>query len=174
LSTLAYGALTSRRMQQEARTSTAQNPPGLQTYVDGLAALVPAEVLVLHAAILAVTTSTENTSKVSSLTAITQPTLLKISFFGLVAVSMALYVAGRLGVVGGVKSSWVWPWDLARLFIPPLAFVGWTMIQTVTAFDALPVNWSMAVREVVALFGAVVLATAATALAYKADSSPPG
>ena len=44
MSTLAYAALTTKREQSDPKTSTSTSPPGLKTYVDALAALVPAEV----------------------------------------------------------------------------------------------------------------------------------
>ena len=52
MSTLAYAALTSRRERSPQGRTESEASPGVGTYVDTLAALVPAEVLALHAAIL--------------------------------------------------------------------------------------------------------------------------
>jgi hypothetical protein len=54
MSTLAYGALTRKREGAEPRHSNREDPPELKGYVDALAALVPAEVLSLHAFAIAV------------------------------------------------------------------------------------------------------------------------
>lgn len=58
MSTLAYASLTRRREQAPRGESMRNAPPGVNSYVDALAALVPAEVLSVHALILAVTTET--------------------------------------------------------------------------------------------------------------------
>jgi hypothetical protein len=50
----------------------------------------------------------------------------------------------------------------------PFAFVGWTMLQKATAFDAMAPRRSALSRLAVAVIGAIVLG-AATALAYQAD-----
>ena len=42
--------------------------------------------------------------------------------------------------------------DIARVLIPPLAFVGWTMLQRTTAFDAAFPSMMSTQRTVVALF----------------------
>ena len=58
MSTLAYAALTARREEASPGTSTTSGAPGMRTFVDALAALVPAEVLSVHAAVLSFTTNT--------------------------------------------------------------------------------------------------------------------
>jgi hypothetical protein len=60
-----------------------------------------------------------------------------------------------------------------RMAIPPLAFVGWTMLQRATAFDAIFPGMAEAPRTVVALFLGVLLGLVASALAYKADQRQP-
>jgi drug/metabolite transporter (DMT)-like permease len=130
--------------------------------VDAFAALVPAEVLTLHALILPVTTNT-----VKATTEITQPGTLYWAFFGLLLLSVVLYAAPRL-----VARKWD-RLDYLRTAIPPLAFVGWTMLQRATAFDAVFPNLAEAPRTVGALFLGVVLGLVAVALAYKADQKNP-
>ena len=57
MSTIVYGALERKREEALPNTSSSQQPPGLTAYVDALSALVPAEVLALHAALLPLTTT---------------------------------------------------------------------------------------------------------------------
>lgn len=158
MSTLAYAQITTRREEGEPGTTTTKSAPGVSTYVDALAALVPAEVLTLHALILSVTTKT-----VATTTQITDPATLLWAFYGLLILSIVLYTAPRLAVRQWGRL------DFARAAIPPLAFVGWTMLQRSTAFDAVYPGLADAPRTVSALFLAVVLGLVATGLAYKAD-----
>ncbi len=162
MSTLAYAAFTTRREQAPPSTSFSKSPPGVGTYVDALAALVPAEVLSLHAVILSVTTK-----KLETTTEITAPDTLQWAFWGLVVLSIVFYVAPRL-----LAGHWD-RLDYLRTVIPALAFVGWTMLQRATAFDAVWPGLAEAPRTVIALFLGVVLGLAAAALAYKADQKMP-
>lgn len=162
MSTLAYAQITTKREEAQPNTSTSTSSPGVKTYVDALAALVPAEVLTLHALILSVTTKVQN-----NVTTISAPETLSWAFLGLIIVSVGLYVAPRL-----LAKKWD-ALDWARMAIPPLAFIGWTMLQRATAFDAIFPGMLDASRTVVALFLAVLLGASATALAYKADQKQP-
>ena len=63
--------------------------------------------------------------------------------------------------------------DWARVWIPPLAFFAWTMLQPATAFDAFWPSLSAPTRFVCALFIAALLGPAAAWLGYKADQSDP-
>jgi hypothetical protein len=169
MSTLAYAAITRKRERAKPGTSATTGAPGVKTYVDALAALVPAEVLTAHAAILTFTTDTvpaTDPSRPGSVITITEPATLVGVFWALIAVSMALYVAGRL-----MASTWD-RWDWLRVLIPPLAFIGWTMLQKATAFDAVAPGFSQAGRSATAIIGAIVLGLLAAALAYKADQKP--
>ena len=160
MSTLAFAAFTNRREQSKPGTSSSNNPPGVSTFVDALAALVPAEVLTLHALILSVTTTTA-----AQVTTITDPTTLKWAFAGLILLSIALYVVPRLKNWGLL--------DFVRVAIPPLAFVGWTMLQRSTAFDAIAPSLKDASRTVAGLFLATLLGLVAVTLARKADEKEP-
>src|SRR5437868_15448272 len=128
MSTFAYAALTAKRQKARSQTSTTTAAPGLKTYVDVLAALVPAEVLAAHAAVLSFTTK-KQTAQGKTQTTITDATSLKIAFWGLIAASVVLYVLGH-------AAKWK-PADFLRVAIPPLAFVGWCMAQRTTAFDVI-------------------------------------
>ncbi len=59
MSTLAYAQLTTTRDVAPPQTSTSTSPPGMKSYVDVLAALVPTEVLTLHGLMLSVTTKVD-------------------------------------------------------------------------------------------------------------------
>lgn len=161
MSTLAYGALTRKREEAEERKSTEAEPPGVKTYVDALAALVPAEVLAVHATVLEVTTTSEEDEASETVTTITERV-----FWALLATTVVLYLLGlRRGKPAG--------WDLVRLLIPPLAFVGWTMLLQPSAFDAVDPGLGDADRTAIALIGALVFGAIAAALGQKADQSPP-
>jgi uncharacterized membrane protein YagU involved in acid resistance len=157
MSTLAYAALTTSRENAVRKNA----PPSVSTYVDALAALVPAEALALHAVILSVTTkTTDGTTKITA-----QGTLFG-AFVGLILLSIGLYVGYRL-----LAKKWD-KLDYFRMLIPPLAFVGWTMLQRATAFDAVFPKLAEAPRTVVALFLSVILGVAAAFLAYQANQNP--
>lgn len=163
MSTLAYAAFTTRREQAAPGSSRSGSPPGVGTYVDALAALVPSEVLTLHGVILAVTTGKNPDGSI----VITDAQTLRYAFAGLLALSAVLYVATRLRAGKWDRL------DVARMLIPPSAFLGWTMLQRATAFDALFPTVGDAPRTVVALFIGVLLGLLASALAYQADQKPP-
>jgi hypothetical protein len=167
MSTLAYAAMTRKREEAAPGTSTKTNSPGVGTYVDALAALVPAEVLTAHAAILTFTTDTVTDAEGKATVTITQPGTLSGVFYALIAVSMILYAAGRLTAIKWDR------WDCLRMLIPPLAFVGWTMLQKATAFDAIAPHFNQASRSATAIIGAIVLGLIAAGLAYKADRKTP-
>jgi hypothetical protein len=59
------------------------------------------------------------------------------------------------------------------MLIPPLAFVGWTMLLRATAFDAIFPGLAKAPRTVAALFLAVILGRLASIFAQKADQVDP-
>lgn len=156
MSTLAFAEFTTKREEAVPGSSSTQNPPGVSTFVDALAALVPAEVLTLHAIILSVTTT-----KADKATLISDAITLQWAFAGLIVTSIVLYVAPRFRKWDKL--------DYLRAAIPPLAFVGWTMLQRSTAFDAVAPSFKDAPRTVIGLFLGVVLGLAAAALATKAD-----
>jgi hypothetical protein len=159
MSTLAFAEFTTKREEATPGSSSSENPPGVSTFVDALAALVPAEVLTLHAIILSVTTKVDNAT-----TTITDAVTLQWAFAGLIVISIVLYVVPRF-------RKWD-KFDYLRASIPPLAFVGWTMLQRSTAFDAVAPSLKDAPRTVLGLFLGVVLGLVAAALANKADQKP--
>jgi hypothetical protein len=138
-----------------------QERTGISTYSDALAALVPAEILTIHALVVtAVTTKTDQGAK------ITDMETLWWAFYGMCILSVFIYVIPR-------KFGGRWDrLDLVRMLIPLFAFVGWTMLQPTSAFDAIVPLFSIAQRTIVAIFLAVILGVAATLLAYSADAKP--
>ena len=165
MSTLAYAVRTNASLASESNPDVAPaTSTGMKTYIDALAALVPAEVLAAHATILTFTTTTTNGT-----VSITHGLALAVAFYALIGLSVILYVSGRL-----MTGQWD-AWDYARSLIPPASFVGWTMLQKATAFDAVVgSSFDEATRNVIALIGGVVLVVVAAALAYKVNTTPPG
>ena len=164
MSTYAYAALTGKREEAQPGTSTGSAPPGVKTYVDAFAALVPAEILAAHGVILTFTTQRQDGK-----TAITAPESLATAFWALAGLSLVLFIAGRV-----ISSKVAWSrWDFVRMLIPPLAFAGWTMLQKATAFDAVFPNVSDSARGTTAVIGGVVLGLLASALSIKADKRDP-
>jgi len=167
MSTLAYQALTKRRDEAQPGTSD-DTKPGVGKYVDALAALVPAEVLAAHAFILTITTESDPSENAT--TTVTDPDSLRLGFWLLMIASACLYVFPKIRTLEA--------WDAVRLFIPPLAFAMWTLIQTPSAFDpvnaALGLDWTIVLRQVVAVAVGLSLGALATGMAYKADAHVPG
>ena len=145
-------------MNKRATTTQVADGAPITKYVDALAALVPAEVLALHATLLGFMTTKQKTSAGKAAEVIIDPHNLKFAFWALAVLSMVLYA--------GVRGRKLDGWDGLRIFIPPLAFAGWCMIQKTTAFDAVA-SWSTNSRYVVGLVGAPILALAAAGLAYR-------
>lgn len=143
MSTLVYGAISRKRAEATANDSFHTEPPGLTAYVDALTAIVPAEVLAIHAIVISNATET-----IDGDTTITAPDQLGFFFWVLVVGSVALYLAGRERVIPT-------GWDWIRMFVPAAAFVGWTMLQPTTVFDGvLPdfdPDWRWAVGLTIAL-----------------------
>lgn len=178
MSTVAFGALTTRREKSDSGTSKSAQPPGLNSYIDILAALVPAEVLAIHAIIIsAVTTSN------GGQTQITQPGTLRLAFWLLVGLSVVLFLLGRRPAptpadvrqqLGTQVPRWQrleWQ-DVIRAGIPALALVGWTMLEPTSVWNAVDSGMSGGTRTLIALVGAVFLAALTKALASHSDNKP--
>jgi hypothetical protein len=183
MSVIAYAQLTNAREAAQPGTSTiGGGSPGLRTYVDAFAALVPAEVLTLHALIISVTTKTSQIPAAPAAGTTTQAAAaetittilpeaaltLEISFWALVALSVVLYAVPRY--FGGKWDKFDW----VRVAIAPLAFFGWTMLQRATAFDAAFPTMPPVGRTVSALFLGAILGAVTAGLALKADAKPTG
>jgi hypothetical protein len=122
-------------------------------------------VLALHSTILSLTTKTEQDQAGQSITTITDPGTLRWAFYGLLLLSVVLYIFPHFRIKD--------PLDYLRAIIPPAAFIAWSMLQKATAFDAVWPELGETRRTVAALFGAVLLGTLAKVLADKADQKDP-
>jgi hypothetical protein len=136
------------------------------SYVDAVAALVPAEVLSLHALAISITTTTTKTTGTGSITAVSDQVTLFWTFVVLIVLSAALYAIPRL------NGRWD-KWDWVRILIAPVAFTAWTMLQPATAFDAVYPSLPDTRRTVIAVFLAAMLGAVASLLAQQADQKPP-
>jgi hypothetical protein len=164
MSVIAYANMLNGREETPPATveTTKDDKMAAKDYVVVLAGLVPAEVLALHAVVLEATTEK---SEDGTTIMITDATVLKWSFWGLIALGAFLYI--------GVHAK---NWDLldfVRMLIPGAAFVGWAMVQPTSAFDAVVgTDFSGAARTVIAAFAAVILGGLGALLTSKANHKP--
>jgi hypothetical protein len=186
VSTLLYARFTDQRVRAPKRRppaprtlriiglareeETVEAPPEekpTKRYLDAFAALVPAEALALHALVINLTTSTEEGADGQAITTITDPGLLRGSFWALLLTSVALFVGPRLKNWTGL--------DGLRLFIPPMAFIGWMLLTQPSAIQDVIFfrDWSEPMKAIVAAFGVTFVGLLAAGLAYKADVSDP-
>lgn len=145
----------------------------VNNYVEALVALIPAEVLTLHALVLTATTTIDAATNTTSISDIGT---LGAAFWGLIGMSLLLYLVPRVsGAVKALPAGTPWyrftanipATDGLRAAIPPLAFVGWTMLQRMTAFDAAFPGVEESQRTVIGLFLAALLVALASWLAFK-------
>lgn len=183
-----------QRLADDSGGSTPPTGPGtVSGYAEAVAALIPAEVLTLHALILGATTQIVPTNTItaaakaaitgtpevanaapSTITLISDAGTLAIAFWALALISMALYLVPRLYAAWTAAKEKSTSWraqmgaaDWARAAIPPLAFTAWTMLQRATAFDAAFPHLTESQRTVFGLLLAAVVIGAASWLAYK-------
>jgi hypothetical protein len=168
MSSFVYGLITAKRAAAPAGQSQTTAAPAMRTYVDTLAALVPAEALALYAGI--VLPNVTNTVSVhgKAVTVISDPNLLGWSCAGLLVLSAGLYILGRYKTDSKRNI-----WDVLRAFIPPAAFTTWMLVQNPGVFDVWWPGSSMAGHVVIAAFAAVVLGVLASVLGYQVDQAAP-
>lgn len=164
MSTLLYAARTAKH--QEA---PAQKAEGRSKYVDAVAAIVPAEVLAAHAVIVGVCATTKEVAGSDRLvTTVTEPGWLAVSFWGLLALSVLLFLGPKLSDGSITKL------DPLRALLVAAAFVVWSVLQPGTAFDAAFGPVSEVGRFVIGILAAVPIAAAASWLSVKAiEDDPP-
>jgi hypothetical protein len=165
-------------MKTAEREAAPANEPDTSSWVDAAAALVPVEVLGLHALAISLWTTskevtvpprlgeTEATTHV--VTTMTNETNLQIAFWALIALAVVIFVGGKLSN-GSLNNG-----DFIRVFIPPLAFVAWTMLQPGTAFYAVFHHLDQGIRIFGAAFAVVILGYVAKWMGDKATESTPG
>ena len=164
MSSLAYGIVTAKRAAAPANTSQTTSAPAVGTYIDALAALVPAEALALYAFVIQFTTHTASVHG-KKITTISNPALLGWSCAGLLVLSSLLYAVGR-------KRTNLDHWDILRFFIPPMAFTAWMLLAKPSIWDIWWSGSSGGERAIIAAFAAVVLGILAGRLGYQADQTP--
>jgi len=178
MSSIAYGIVSAQRRAAPSEESKKEaKSPGFGSYVDVVAALVPAEVLAANAALLPLVTET-NEENGSAVTAITEPGSLELVFWLSIAFSIAFFVAAEITRARKEKDAGrpAKPWDrwtTVRALIPASAYVVWTMLQKATAFDAIAPSMAEATRFIIAVFAALALGLIAKLLADEADRSTP-
>lgn len=188
MATFAYALRTKQRESAEPGTSTTTSSPGSTTWLDAMAALVPAEVLAIHmfavskltesvevaeGGSVSVTAPRQGAEEVEAavddetvVTVISDPYALKVTFWALLVFSAVIYIYKAWSNFNRL--------DMVRLFIPPAAFVLWTMLMPDSAFDAVfPGALTEVRRELFAVIGAGVLGFLAKALADQADKQQP-
>lgn len=167
MSTIVYAQLTNARAAHAQAMRDPSPSTGLRTYVDSFAALVPAEVLALHAVVISHTTKSAEGGAAAMILREGLCTL-QVSFWGLLVLAAILYAVPR-------RQNGRWDdLDWLRMLIPPLAFVGWTMLQRVTAFDAICPGLNSIPRTVGALFLGAALGVITTAMAPVGKVKPGG
>lgn len=184
MSAFVSGMLNAQREAAPEGTSKDEEAPGFGSYVDVVAALVPAEVLAANALLLpAMTKTTEG----SSVTTITDSGALEVVFWLSIAVSVLLYFLGdrtRAKKAAQASQEEAGPgqqvevipwggWSYVKALIPAAAYVAWTMLQKSTAFDAIAPSMSEGLRLTIAVFGALALGAIAKAFSDHADNKEP-
>ena len=164
MSAFLYGDVTKKRLAADPKKSTDERPPGVKTYVDTFAALVPAEVLAVQALITGWVVA-ETTTNGTKAMVITYPNVVKWSFYALLLVSSGLYLLGLRQKPRG--------WDFVRMLIPPIAFAGWTALQPHTFFNVVFPDFAGVPARVFAVIVAFIRAVAANRLGSVADKSTP-
>lgn len=161
MSTLLYAKLTQTRKNRRAFGVDDKN----DNLLEAIAAIIPAEILAIHALALQFMTKTEPNAAGNSVTTITLPRELAITFGFLFVLNILFYLvaAGFPKVKQLPVAAWV------RAFIPSFAFVCWTMLQKSTAFDAIFPNFTSPLRFVLAAGIGYLLLKVAEALAKTAN-----
>lgn len=197
MSTVAFGALSTRREQSDSGKSTSEQPPGLSFYVDILAGLVPAEVLAINAIVVASVTAHGPPGQVT----LAGTGTYRWMFWLLLVLAAILFVLGRRPAPaldpgpasgpaaeadgpagapaarqqnGNNQANWQnleWQ-DLIRTLIAPAAYVCWTMVQPTGVWSAIVPGMSSGTRLLIPLVGAVALGAVTKALASHADKKP--
>ena len=165
MSSLVYGIVTAKRAAAPAEQSQTTVAPAMGTYIDTLAALVPAEALALYAGIVIPYTTQTASVNGKNVTVISNPSLLGWSCAGLLALSSLLFVVGRKNAPFG-------PADILRVFIPPMALTAWMLVQNPGVWDIWWPGSSIGEHAVIAAFTAIVLGITANALGQRADAMP--
>jgi hypothetical protein len=140
MSTLAYS------LMRESKSG--RSKPTTDKYSKALAALIPAEVLVLHEVAVKATTTTK-TENGNTVITVTDPNTLFYS--GIVLLGLVFLIHFAANVRDWKKG------DLVRMFIPASAFVLWALFQTNSAIDVAFPDLRPAAKLLTASIGAAAL-----------------
>ena len=141
--------------------------------MDALAALVPAEVLAVHAVIMQLAVKTTEV-KGKPQVVVDRSASLQVLYLVFTLLAGGLFLAARFFPANHVKAPKPLPSDIVRFLVPVLAFIAWSMLQPASMFDTL--SWwnpDLAIRVGIALVAALVLGGAAWILGIRADAREP-
>lgn len=170
MSTYAYAELTRERVNSSPEPPSTPSRPGVSVFADALAALVPAEILAVHAAIVGFLV-VDNGDKGKAIQDSSNVGL--IAFYALIGLSVILYLFARKPKQPKNRGDWK-SWDWIRALIPGMAFVAWTMIQPLSLFDlVVKDNLDTAARSIIALLVAVLLGALSAWFADRANKAEP-
>lgn len=167
MSSFAYGVATAGRIDTKDGEADTPAKKAAKSVVDALAAIVPAEALLVYTGLLvpAATKTAPGQYDGKIVTTVIDPGLFKWGIPALAALSAFLYVVGRL------KAKKFDSWDYLRLLIPALAMICWSALQTPSGLEAVFTKVSAGSSRVGAGILGVTLAAAAAALGFKADQA---
>lgn len=171
MSTIAYAVMTDRRLRASVGRSEKadEEPPGMPSIIDGLTALVPAEVLIVHTFLASqyVESGPDGMSAV-----ITDPLNFGRAFYVLAIAAPVLFLATRFASARGGGAPFD-PWDIGRALIPLIAFCSWAMLLEASSFDAQYPAFDDGLQLLLAVTGYLVVVGLGTVLGRQADRTPP-
>ncbi len=134
MSVIAYGYIVNQRRSMSPARFAALTTAGEadNKLITAIAALVPAEILGLHALAISWWTATDKDGN----TTITQPDLLRGALVALLVVTVVGYLIGRRFAHWEGK-------DWIRLIMPPLALLAWMALLSTSALSP----WLSALRD---------------------------
>ena len=120
MSAFAYGRLSRdlNRSALDAMRATSPDGEKAAALAERIAALVPADVLLVSGLIMSVSTETKDDGS----TVVTNPDLLRWSVPVLVGLGIVLFLIGKL-------PKWDWGWDFVRALIPAGAYFAWALLS---------------------------------------------
>ncbi|MEO1076257.1 MAG: hypothetical protein AAFX41_09880 [Bacteroidota bacterium] len=153
-------ALTSARSiaptERSSEETPSQPPPVVGKYTAALLALIPSEVLVLHTVFMSLGTAGSGKD-----IAIEESTALLVGFITLVILSLLLYV------IGARQEDTFEGLDYVRMFIPPLAFVGWCFLEPLSVIDGFDLPEMETTRTAIGTGLAILVTSLATLFSFE-------
>jgi hypothetical protein len=166
MSTWAFAAKTSQRIEADPHGDATSKPSGTDKYIGVLGALVPAEVLAAHAVIMQTVTTQVRVGHGAGahmVTYVPHTGWVRFAFWSLIVIAVLLYLGGRRATDGGFHLL-----DLPGALIPPAAFLGWSMLENSSALDAVH-DFGLQGRHVLGIVLALALPLFAVGVGFRAD-----